>query len=300
MKWDDLRVFAAVWTSRSVKEAARELGVTQSTASRRLAALEEALGLPLFHRAPEGLEPTEFAADVAPLAERVAELVVEIENVASDARGSMAGEVSIAASPILANDFLLPRLQMLREHFPDVEFNTSASIGRVDISRREADIALRTHPAGTDPGGNMDLAQKVGEFGFAAYASPAYLDAHGEPERPIRGLAGHFIVVASPKAPGARWNDSLEPPAKVALTAYPYASTLAAAVNGIGLAVLPCLMADKAPGLVRVSGSLVRWNLWIVSSAHRNPRIARVREVLVELVREAAQELTGTAAELAD
>lgn len=297
MKWDDLRFFLALEEAGSIKGAARHLGVDHSTVSRRLTALEGALGKPLFDRRPDGLHITEVGAGVVPLARRIASLAAEVEDVARGADESMAGPVRIAAGPVLTTYFLMPRLPALREKFPVVEFILRAAIARLDVTQREADIAIRVHPRGTPPGKADALARKVGTFGLAAYASEPYIAARGRPELPIRGLAGHGIVISSAEGEGAKWNARLDPPAEEVLTAYPYSSTMAAVESGVGLAVLPCVAAESEPTLIRISEVIATWDLWVVSppEGHAQARVRAVKDALVEMLEEGGGEISGTA-----
>lgn len=297
LKWDDVRVFVALCESGSLKGAGAALGVDHSTVSRRLAALEEALGGPVFDRTKTGIKLNSVGLAIEPYARQVAGSIADLTTKAATMFGSADGPVRIAASPILAMDFLIPRLAQLQERFPDVTFDTMAGIARVDISRHEADLAIRTHPKGASPGGAADLARKAGTFGFAVYASCGYLSKFGTPQRPIRGLDGHRIVVASATSPGSKWNETLEPPAEQALIAFPYASTMAAVMSGIGVALLPCVMADKQAQLQRVSDLILEWDVWVVTSKqHRHSALIRdVKETLLEMLSDAGPELSGRA-----
>lgn len=298
LKWDDVRVFVALCDNPSLKGAGKTLGIDHSTVSRRLGAMEAALGGPLFERTKEGLVPTQLAEAIEGPAREVGISISSLITTAANVIGSSSGPVRIAVFPILANDFLIPRLPELREQFPSVTFDTMAGIQRVDVARSDADLAIRTHPVGTSPGGAADLVQTVGTFGFAVYASCDYLKKHGTPKRPIRGLAGHSIVVSAPDSPGARWNATLEPPANQALIAFPYASTMAAVINGIGLALLPCLMADKQSALHRISDVIMEWNVWLVSNPkHRENRlIGDIKKALSKMLQDAAPVLSGRSA----
>lgn len=295
LKWDDVRVFVALCDNPSLKGASKTLGIDHSTVSRRLAAMEAALGGPLFERTKEGLVPTRLAEAIEGSAREVRTSISSLTATAANVVGSASGPIRIAVFPILANDFLIPRLPELREQFPNVTFDTMAGIKRVDVARSDADLAIRTHPVGTSPGGAADLVQTVSTFGFAVYASCEYLKKRGTPERPIRGLAGHSIVVSAPNSPGARWNSALEPPAKQALIAFPYASTMAAVINGIGLALLPCLMADKQSELHRISDVILEWNVWLVSNPkHRQNRlIGNIKNALSQMLQDASPALSG-------
>jgi DNA-binding transcriptional LysR family regulator len=295
MNAEDLRYFLAVRQAGSIKGGARTLKVDHSTMSRRIAALEESLGARLFERTPEGLVETDVARAIAPLAERIEELTRELVDAANAASETPTGPVRIAVGPAFAEHFLIPRVSVLQQRLADIPLEIIADVSRVNILRREADIAIRQHPAGKAPAEPSALAMKVGSFGFAAYASPEYLARHGLPERPVRSLEGHTMISTGQWAPGNFWNEQLEHPAKYALLAYPLAIATAAAAAGLGIAVLPCVGADMDPRLVRLTDVIESFEAWLVTTneARNNARIRAVKDALVEMIQAAAPELSG-------
>jgi len=291
---EDLRTFLAVRHAHSIKGGARLLRVDHSTVSRRLTALEESLGAPLFVRTPEGLIETDVAIAIAPLAERIEGLTRELADAANTALGVPSGPVRIAVSPAVAEFFLIPRLPELTRRFPDVEFDIHADISRRSLSKREADIAIRQHAPGTPPAEPSALAVKVATLSAAAYASPEYLDRYGRPTRPVRSLAGHVLIKSTP-SPGDTWNAGLDEPAQSIVSIYPFAAASVAALHGIGIAILQCLGSDDDPRLVRVSDVIVAFDMWVVTNpdARNNPRVQAVKDALIEMIREAGPALAG-------
>jgi DNA-binding transcriptional LysR family regulator len=297
MNAEDLRFFLAVRQARSIKGGARTLKVDHSTVSRRLAALEEALGARLFERTPEGLLETSVARAIAPLAERIELMTRELQDAANAASDTPTGPVRIAVSPIVADNFLIPRVPELAKRFPDIPLDVHADISRVNVMRRDADIAVRQHPEGKPPAEPAELAMKVGRFAFAAYASPAYLERRGHPPWSPRSLEGHHMISTGKWGPGNLWNDQLDQPADYVLTVYPFSAATAAAAAGIGIAVLPCLGADQDPRLTRLTDPLLAYDVWVVthSEVRNNPRVRAVKDALIEMLRAAEPEFSGTA-----
>ena len=293
----DLRFFLAVREAGSIKGGARTLRVDHSTVSRRIAALEEALQAKLFERTPEGLVETDVARAIVPIAERIETLAGELEDAAKAASGAPQGPVCIAVFPVLAVHFLIPRLPDLRRRFPDVGFEIYADVAPVNVLKREADIAIRTYPEGREPAEPSALAVKVGKVGFALYGSKGYLERHGRPERPVRGLAGHEMIAMGKGGPGSAWNAQLEEPAQCSISVYPGLAVTAALHADLGLGVLLCAEGDADPRLVRVSDVLGAQPLWVVTSdaARNNARVRAVKEVLVKMMRGAAPQLDGSA-----
>lgn len=300
MNGDDLKVFLAIRQAASIKGAARALRVDHSTVSRRLAALEESLGARLFERTPEGLVATDAARAVAPLAEQIDHLTRELREAVRAASDAPAGPVRVAVSPVIAEHFLMPRVPELLRRFPGIELDVRASIARASIvGEREADIAIRQHPRGKAPAEPSAIAVKVGELGFAAFASQAYVERQGLPARPLTSLAGHSVISVGSWFPADAWNDELEVPGTYAIAVYPFSTVYAAVLAGVGIGVLPCLGADADARLVRVSDVILSFDTWVVTSAQArgNPRVRTFKEALIELLRGARDELAGVAAE---
>jgi DNA-binding transcriptional LysR family regulator len=294
---DDIRVFLAVHQAASIKGAARVLKVEHSTVSRRLAALEESLGARLFERTPEGLVPTDAARAVAPLAEQIERISRELRDAARAASDAPAGPVRIAVSPVVAEQFLMPRVPALLRRFPNTELDVRAGIARASlVGEREADIAIRQHPQGTLPAEPSAIAVKVALLGFAAFASHDYVATHGRPQRTPLNLEGHSVIRTDPWFSGHDWNEKLEAPGSYALSAFPFSTVYAAAIAGLGIAVLPCLGTDTDPRLTRISDVLLSFDMWVATSAQarNNPRIASFKDALIEELRAARDELAGT------
>lgn len=294
MNRDDIRYFLAVRAARSIKGAARALKVDHTTVSRRLAALEIALGASLFDRTPDGLVETEVGRSVAPIAERMEIVAAEITEAAHAASDSLAGPVRIATTPLIADHFLVPALPGLRQRFPQVAFELYSAVASVDMPRREADLAIRVHPPGKAPGEDSLLSRKVAKFGYALFAAQSYVDTHAVPEHPIRSLRGHQLVGNGHPLLMA-WNTQLEEPAEVPLTVFPFISNFAAVVGGLGLGLVACVAGDQHPELIRLSDVIGQWDLWLVTNpeARNNTRVRAVKEAVVELLEAAGERLSG-------
>jgi DNA-binding transcriptional LysR family regulator len=298
MNRDDVRFFLAIRTARSIKGAARSLKVDHTTVSRRLAALEIALGASLFDRTPEGLVETDVGRSIAPAAERLEIIAAEIVDAAHAASDSPAGPVRIATPPLLADLLVVPHLRTLMQRFPQVQFELFSGVASVDMPRRDADIAIRIHPPGKTPGEPSLLIRKAAQFGYALFAARSYIESHGLPADPMRTLAGHHLVgTAHPEH--LAWNDQLEHPAAVPLTVFPFVSNLAAVLAGLGLGFCACLVAGAHPELVQVSDVIQLWDVWVVTNpdARNNTRVRSVKEALIELLEAENPRLSGRAPE---
>jgi DNA-binding transcriptional LysR family regulator len=170
--WGAIELFLTITEQKSLAKAAKVLGVTQPTVSRRLAELEATLGEPLFLRSVEGVSPTAAGERLIEPARRMAESHGELERIASGASASPRGVVCITAPPGIAYELLAPFGVLLRRALPEVRLAVDASIRHVDLVRREADLALRaSKPATRDLITLASLEEPVAVFASVEYAS---------------------------------------------------------------------------------------------------------------------------------
>lgn len=169
--WDDLQLFLAVADGGSLSAASKRLRVTQPTVSRRIAELEDRLGEPLFVRSVDGAALTAFGERLLEPSRRMAEWAAEADRAVERGDRAPRGVVRITAPPGVASDFLAPFAAFARTRLPEVHLEVVSSIQYLDLSRREADLALRlASPTQRDV---VTLASLPHEA--AAYASAAYV-----------------------------------------------------------------------------------------------------------------------------
>lgn len=187
--WNQARAFLATAEHGSLSAAARELGQTQPTLGRQVTALEQDLGVALFDRAGRGLILTDAGRELVIHVREMAEAAARIPLTASGQSQALRGTVSISASDVLASIMLPGIIANLARTAPEIEFELIATNHLSDLSRREADIAIR-HLRPTQP--NL-TARLLGEgFGYF-YAAPAYIARKGRPKSPNE-LKDHDIV----------------------------------------------------------------------------------------------------------
>ena len=144
LRWDDLELLLALGRAGTLSGAAQRLGVNTSTVGRRLDGLEAALAVHLFDRSPTGLSATELAEALLPVAETMERSVADALRLVEGRETAPQGLVRVTAPPGIANWFLAPALVRLRERYPALTIELDAAIGYADLTRREADIALRS------------------------------------------------------------------------------------------------------------------------------------------------------------
>jgi DNA-binding transcriptional LysR family regulator len=144
LQWDDVRLFLALCRSRTVGGAGRALGVDASTVSRRLAALEEALATTLFERSRDGITATEAAEQLLAVAEEIEQGVARFANQVDALEREASGLVRVTCPPDVAEVVVAPMLQELLSLHPGLRIALSPGESVLDLTRREADLALRT------------------------------------------------------------------------------------------------------------------------------------------------------------
>ncbi|MBK6693434.1 MAG: LysR family transcriptional regulator [Myxococcales bacterium] len=168
--WDDVKVFLAVVEEGSLSKAARRLAMTQPTVSRRIAELEVLLAEALFLRSAGGATLTAYGERLVLPAKRMAESAGEWARAAERSDAQPEGVVRLTAAPGIAYEFVAPFARWLRGKLPAVQLEVISTLQYLDLSRREADLALRMQkPQQRDL---VCLAEV--KTGVAAFAAPAY------------------------------------------------------------------------------------------------------------------------------
>ena len=283
MDWDDLRYFLAVARAAGLTPAASELGVSPATVSRRIDAFEQAMNMTLFLRRQTGYTLTNDGETLLAAALPVEQAMLGFERRSQDAGGSGAwsGSVRVATSETIASHWITPMLPgFVRDH-PGLQVELVTGVNTVNLSRRDADIALRMSPPAREEEGEY-IALRAGSMTFAAYIAAADAQA----QRDWRSLP--YVNWSEPLAhvPMARWADGMFPDKSPVLLTNSMPVMIAAAEAGLGLTVLPESIGAKIPSLVRVDAVCAR-ELWLVY--HRdlrdNQRVAAMRDFLLEVVR---------------
>jgi DNA-binding transcriptional LysR family regulator len=286
LRWDDARVLLALLRARSLSGAGARLGVNASTASRRLDALERALRARLFDRTPDGVLPTALAESLAAHAEAMERAADGLALAAEGRELAVEGEVRLTALPGGMEYLVAPALLRLLARHPRLRLVLDASVLHADLTRREADLALRS----VRPTRGDLLVKKLGEGAGGLFASPAYAAELGRLRSP--GDA-RWITWGDDLAhlEAARFVAGHVPAEAVAVRTSHLGTQLAAARAGVGLILLDRALA-RGNGLVevRVAPALqrgfpsLRSEIWLV--VHRAlrevPRIAAVWDFLVE------------------
>jgi DNA-binding transcriptional LysR family regulator len=266
--WADIRLFLAILDQGSLIGAAEHLGLTQPTVGRRLTAMEERFGTPLFVRAGRRMQLTDAGGAIMDSARRMESEMLAIERNLEAQSTALCGEVTISATEGTGTEWLTPVLRAFHRKYPEILLNIQIESRAVDLIHREADIALRL----SQPVQPELIARRLVTVGFGLYASQAYLD-NAPPLRTLEDLPSHQLVGLH--TPGNRAHAIQPFPANDPLPGnYVYVSNsataqLAAVQAGFGIGVLSHRWAAMAGKLVRVlpDYTAAAIDLWLVTHA---------------------------------
>lgn len=236
-RWDDVRVFLACADHGSLSAAAEALGVQQSTVSRRIAALEEALGSPLFLRTPEGVTPTMLAEALLPEARAMQAHALALARAAAGDH-TPEGRVRLALTETAALYLILPHLHTLQARHPALQLDLITAETTSDLSRGEAELALRfVRPVRGDL-----VATRVGMMALTAAVSPEHLRHHPAPTLD----RGRWVSFELPwlETPEQRWFEAhLRVPPWLITNSY---TTMTEAVlRGHAAGLLPSVLGER-------------------------------------------------------
>lgn len=250
-----IQVFIRVVETCSFSKAASELGITQPTATKAIAATEDRLGVRLLHRSTRGVTPTEVGALYYERCKGIERAIDEAENQASQVHRGAGGLLRISTSVAFGRRVLVPLALGYMQTNPGVHIDISFDDRYVDLVEQGMDLAIRMGQMADSSLG----ARYLGSNPWVMVASRPYIDQHREPDVP-GDLARHACIVYSSVQGDDRWR--LTPPAGSPIStpvSGPFRSNnlsavLAAASAGMGLAILPWYVAREsiAAGVVQV------------------------------------------------
>jgi DNA-binding transcriptional LysR family regulator len=282
--WNDLKYFLAVARHHSTIAAGKALGLSQSTVHRRLAELERRLGRQLVTRHTNGYRLAEFGEQLLPYAERVEAAVKDLETQVTGAVRDVAGVIRVTCPEPIVYRFTQSKLfDRFHARHPKLRVEFVTSDRYLDLSKGEADVAFRS--------GDTDdelVGRKIADSLWAVYASRAYIERHGKPER-IEDLPHHPLVGFDESLRNHRtamWLKEIAPDASMAARHNSVLGLVSSVKSGIGVGPLPTALGDAEPDLVRVLGpipALTRsWRLLTHPDLRRAPRISAFFDFIIE------------------
>lgn len=255
MDWDKLRIFHSVADAGSFTRAGEALNLSQSAVSRQVSALESALKTPLFHRHARGLLLTEQGELLYQTVHDVFHMLAMAEAQLSERQERPSGPLKITTTVALGSTWLTPRIKQFIDLYPDIEVSLQLTDGELDLTMREADVALRMG-APRQP----DLIQRqLLQVRAHVYGAREYLKDAGYPQTP-EDLDHHQLIVYGETQPlpvssinwllevGGRPGHRRRP----TFTVNNLYGMYLAVQEGLGLANLPDYMVPADTNLVRV------------------------------------------------
>ncbi|MFO1035705.1 MAG: LysR family transcriptional regulator [Geminicoccaceae bacterium] len=296
--WDRVRVFHAVAQAGSFTRAADRLGLSQSAISRQIGGLEEDLGTPLFHRHARGLVLTEQGDILLQAATDVAKRMAAVQTALGESRDEPAGHLRVNATVGIGTVWLASHLGDFHERFPDITVSLVVTDEDVDLSMREADVAIRVQR----PTQGDLIQRRLMTVHTHIYGAASYLSRHGTPNTPA-DLDRHRLIAYGDNllqpVPSLNWvlvagqsEDEQRAMRTATLKVNNVYGMLRAAESGVGLASLPDYLASGSPKLQRVLPELEgpSFTAYFVypEELRTSKRVAVFRDFLLEKLAEQA------------
>lgn len=287
--WNNARAFLVTAEEGSLTAAAHALGMTQPTLGRQVSALEEELSVVLFDRAGGKLILTPAGIDLLAHVKAMGDAAMHVSRSADGLSTDLRGQVSISASEVYAA-FLLPTIvQQLRQLAPEIEIEIIADNTPSDLTRREADIAVRNfRPEEPDL-----IARKIRDDAAALYATPGYLESIGSPAGSADFTQASFIGFAD-TALIIEWLNGAGmslTPRNFPIKTESYLVHWAMVKQGLGIGIMPQSIGDAEPVVVRACPALdpFVFPIWLV--VHRELRTSTRIRTVFDLLATALQDV---------
>lgn len=293
MDWDKLRVFHAVAEAGSFTRAGDSLNLSQSAVSRQISGLESSLKVPLFHRHARGLILTEQGEMLYRTAHDILAKVAIAEAQLRESTERPQGPLRITTTVAFGSVWLTSRIKDFLVLYPDIDVTLVLADTELDLSMRQADVAIRMMPPR-----QPDLIQRrLMTMRYHVFAAPEYLKKHGMPKTP-EDLDNHRIVVygedAQPPVSNLNWLlEAGTRPSRKRQAALKVNSTYAifrAVQSGLGLGALPDYMSRESGNLVEVlpelHGPTVDAFFVYAEELRHSKRIGVFRDYLVRRIAE--------------
>lgn len=245
-EWNDLRIVLAVCRHGTLSGAARELGINHSTVFRRIGTIEEKTGVRLFERLQTGYVMTEAGEAMLQSAEQIEKEILSLSRklIGGDLR--LSGTLRVTAPDELTIKLLMPHIVSFCRAYSGIELDLTIENSFLDLSQRQADVAIRSTKAPPD----MAVGRKLCNLGTTIYGTNSYLDQHTELSIEqytwLMPGKGHDWFSAN------QWLKRHYPTANVAFRSNTLTGLFEAARQNLGVTPLPFFLGDVATGFKRV------------------------------------------------
>ncbi|MFT6169070.1 MAG: DNA-binding transcriptional LysR family regulator [Celeribacter sp.] len=278
LSWEDIRIFLGYLRNGSIANAAEDLKISGPTISRRINALQDAIGFPLLNRSNQGLELTHNAQNLVEIWQEAERLLSNAPGLASRMQDNQHIDLRFSTTPALANGLIFPNISSYLERWPSVKLDVDTSYRIVDIGAGQGDVALRF----VEPERGAVVRQRVGTLAFNVYCAEGILPDGFEPvdawqalsETGLRGVT--WSPGASVSMPQQKLSEVLGS-RRTGIVISDYTGLLDAIKNGIGAGILPDIVGQRMKGVrpVMRPGTVGNMPLWLVTA----DRLANYRHI---------------------
>lgn len=279
INWQDLRYLLELVRAGTLTGAAKKLGVNQTTVSRRITALEQALNAPLFDRSPNGWFITPVGESVMRSVEVIDDEVLTIGRLVQVDRQELSGKLRITAPDACIQGLLMPGLNRFSALYPEIDIDVIATEATLDLSVHAADVAFR---ATNKPPPNV-VGTHIADFAYAVYAARPLFDQYRQDPQSVGGIAWTGDDGSVPD-----WMRAAFPWMPVRYRANSLNVAFNMTRQGLGFALLPCGLGDASSRLCRVPVDYAapRTGFWLLShiDLRTTARIRIFRDFMLDAI----------------
>jgi len=270
--WDDMRVLLEIGRSGTLNGAARTLGLTQPTVSRRLNAIEHAIGTRLFERTPTGLVATNLCRSLMDSIAPMEQQAHNVQRALSAHEDGLSGELTVTSIDWVGDYLIAPLLARFSLRYPQVELRLINDVRNFNLAAQDADVSLAFHRLSQE---NL-VQRRICTLPYCAYAKPECL-AH------VQGDALPLVMIERSDASLVLddWRQAALPASRVVVRVNSMNSVLAAVLDGKVAGILPGVLADRFPQIQRVRVPVPDAPMELRIGYHRDMRhVARIRTLV--------------------
>ncbi len=261
INWDKLRYVLIVAKKGSIAAAAGELGVNRTTVLRRIEGFQQDLGCRIFERGKSGYALTLEAEKIIDAAQEVESTIFNIQRQIEGRELKLEGVLRVTTTDTLMVSKIGPHLASFHQKHPHISVTVSMTNSIMDLTRRDADIAIRPTKGPEPP----LVGRRVANIYFGAYASREYLKSSPELDWRSHHWVGFDLSLLS-TMPG-KWLEARIPHNKFCLRSDSFVGLKVAAEQGMGLALLPHYLGEASPllQLVNAPTEELTTGLWLLT-----------------------------------
>lgn len=258
LEWDNIRHFLQVVRAGSVRQASQQLGVNQTTVSRRIGALEEQLDNKLFDRSVNGWLITAVGERLIETAERMEEEAHTIQRLALAENQELRGRLRLTVGDICTQQLVMPAIELFIKKYPEVDIEILATRDDLNLTAREADIALR---ATDNPPENL-VGKRITTLAFAVYGNKKLFN-----KTKNNFSSAPCITWIGDSHTTPPWIEKSFPSTPRIYRTSELSVMYHMTKQGLGIAQMPCALCDPDSELIRIPAKYVEpgWGLWLLS-----------------------------------